>query len=662
MKFSKRILNDFIELPSNWIDLMEDIGLEVKSFDGKDVMNLELLANRGDHYCYMGLVREIFGRTSQKINFKPSLNLFEKEPDFIKYDKYLKYENVDYLFDIETEKCLAYSLTQYSIESLKEVEDDYKYMLNVSDINIINPAIDVTNIIMLEFGQPSHVYDLDKIVGKIRIRDSKKGEKADLFFHKETVELPEGICVISDDEKILCIGGVIGCRGAEVDKNTKNIVFETALFDPVSVRKTERLLLDKPTIAAQIFERGASLDNVKKASERALYLFNEIGIKKSSIYQYMYNKEKCITKSFPLPDISSALSVDLSKQSIVDILSRYGFITENDICFVPSSRVWDIMNSADLVEEVARSIGYNNIPSKLPIASIGVLENDKELRKSKINSYLVNNGFFEIFTENLYSLKHSNLSPIKEHVKIENSVDGGYSFMKNNCIVQATQLISKNISMKTKDIYAFEWGKVFYSDYSECEKLWGVLNSESGVCIYKLKGILEGLLNSIDVNFSFNYYEESDNKEFSLLVPKRRIKIISNGIEIGFFGEIKQNLLLEFDCKNVRPAYFCFDVSNLLNIGVKEFVYKSPSNLIQSTRSISLDIPFGLNSDKVINFIFQKYNSVRDIKITDIYEKEKSRNLTFLLEFSGINSTVEINSLILEIMDEAKKYIDKIVF
>lgn len=660
MKFSKKILNSFIELPSNWIDLMEDVGLEVKSFDGKDIMNLELLANRGDHYCYMGLAMEIFGRTNQKINFRPSLNLFEKEPEFITYDKYLKYNNINYLFNIETDKCLAYSLTPYSIDFLKEVNDDYKYMLEVSDINVIHPAIDVTNIVMLELGQPSHVYDKDKIVGKIHIRDSKKGEKADLFFHKESVELPEGICVIADDEKILCIGGVIGCKGAEVDKNTKNIVFETALFDPVSIRKTERFLLDKPTIAAQIFERGASFDNIKRASERALFLFNEIGIKKSDSYQYMYNKEFCFQKSFPLPDISKALSIDLNKDEIINILSRYGFIIKNNICFVPSSRVWDIMDPVDLIEEVARSIGYNNLPSKLPIALIGGLENYKEIRKSKLNSYLVNNGFFEVFTDNLYSLKHSNLSPIKEHIKIENSVDGGYSFMKNNTIVQATQLISKNISMKTKEIYAFEWGKVFYSDYSEHEKLWGVLNSELGISIMKLKGILIGLLNSIDLDFSFDYYQESDNKEFSLLVPKRRAKIISNGIEVGFFGEIKQNLLLDFDCKNIRPSYFCFDVLKLLNIEEKKFIYKSPSNLIQSTRSISLDVPFGLNSDRVINFIFQKYDFISDIKITDIYEKEKSRNLTLLLEFSGTKSTADINSLILEIMDESKEYINNI--
>ena len=265
--------------------------------------------------------------------------------------------------------------------------------------------------------------------------------------------------------------------------------------------------------------------------------------------------------------------------------------------------------------------------------------------------------FFEVFTDNLYSLKHSNLSPIKEHVKIENSVDGGYSFMKNNCIVQATQLISKNISMKTKELYAFEWGKVFYSDYSEHEKLWGVLNIESKFSIYKLKGLIKGLLENIDIDFSFDYYGDSDNKEFSLLVPKRRIRVLSNGVEIGFLGEIRQNLLLEFDCKNIKPAYFCFDTSNILNIDRKEVIYKSPSNLIPSIRTISLNIPYGLNSDVLIDFISEKYGFISSIKITDVYEKENSRNITLLLEFSGTRSTADINNLILEIMDESNKHI-----
>ena len=659
MKFSKKILETFINLPKDWRELMEDVGLEVKSVDG-DIMNLELLANRGDHYCYFGLTKEIHGRTGSKIKYD-----IDKMTEKLSESK--KSEN---LFKIETDKCLAYSLTPYKLEKpqkSRKTKDNYVLeILPASGVNVILDIIDVTNVVMLEHGQPAHVYDADKIKGKIHIRDSKPGEKAALLFHDGMTELPVGTCVIADDEKILCVAGVIGCHAAEADENTKNILLETALFDPVIIRKASRAI-GHTSIASQIFERGGNYQAMKEGAARAKKLYEQIGWVQNGGYQIIPETMPVMVKDIILPGdfVRSELEINISDSEISERLARYGFLkskTKNSYS-VPPWRVWDIKGfKADLIEELARSIGYNNLPNRLPIATIGSQPSIPELRKVEITSYLVNNGFFEVLVDNMYSPCHAKLSPVAEHISIENSVDGGYAFMRNNVIVQAVELVSKNLRVKNREIRAFEWGKIFKGG-NEIEILWGVMNGEKLNALFT-KGLLEGLFSdlSLDINIEYQDFEGSNKvSEWSLLNPKRRGHITCNGRGICVFGEIHPSLLAEFDIKNDTPVFFSFDTAGLMNAAKKKIKYESPSITIPSTRDISVTVPYGVAAGSVSNFISEKYKLVADIKITDIFEKPKEnvRNVTFALEFSGTKSTEELNTLILEIMNAANDFAKK---
>lgn len=645
MKFSKKILETFIKLPADWRELMEDVGLEVKSVDD-DVMNLELLANRGDHYCYLGLATEINGRTGTGIKNRPETD--------IKY-------NDSKSFVIDTKNCIAYSLVPFDIKSIKSPKADY--LLQTSGVNVIHPAIDVTNIVMLEYGQPAHVYDADKIVGKIHIRDSKSGEKAALLFHDGLTELPVGTCVIADEEKILCVAGVIGCHGAGVDEKTKNVLFETALFDPVSIRKTAKEL-GVCTIASQRFERGGNLDAVKSGAARANYLYNEFGAKLNGNGEFSQNVKLPIKEIEMSGDfVRSELEIDISDKEINERLSRYGFVKSGLKYIVPNVRAWDIKGfKADLIEELARSIGYNNLPNRLPNAEIGSSPTSAEVRKSEINSYLVNNGFFEVFTDNLYSPRHAKLSPVSEHISLENSVDGGYAYMKNNCIVQAVELVSKNLRVKNREIRAFEWGKIFKGN-NEIEILWGILN---GVKISPLdvKGLLENLFTNLSLDFNIEYCDFADSKKVSewvMLNPNRRGHISCNGRGVCVFGEIAPSLLSEFDIKNDLPVFFSFDTKGLMDLIRKKVKYISPSVIIPSVRDISVTVPYGASAGSVVEFIAKKYKNIYDVKITDVFDKPKDnvRNVTFALEFSGNQSTEELNALIVEIMNQANEFAKK---
>lgn len=649
MKFSKKILETFVDLPADWRELMEDVGLEVKSVDG-DIMNLELLANRGDHYCYLGLATEINGRTGTGV--KPV------------HEKGLKYENAK-RFVIDTDKCIAYSFVPFDIKSIKPAKADY--ILESSGVNVIHPAIDVTNVVMLEYGQPAHVYDADKIVGQVHIRETKVGEKAALLFHEGLTELPAGTVVIADDEKILCVAGVIGCHGAGVDEKTKNVLLETALFDPVSIRKTAKEL-GVCTIASQRFERGGNLDAVKSGAERANYLYEQIGARQKGDAEFS-QRVKLPVKEIQMSGdfVRSELEINISDQEINERLSRYGFIISDKKYIVPNVRAWDIKGfKADLIEELARSIGYNNLPSRLPIATIGSEPTPAELRKTQINSYLVNNGFYEVFTDNLYSPKHAKLSPIENHIKIENSIEGGYAFMKNNVIVQAVELVSKNLRVKNREIRAFEWGKVFDFNKkgiaSETNMLWGIVNGglESALTV---KGLLENLFRYLDLDVRFEYDIKKPDEEDNLFMPKRRGQIYYNPANalFGSFGEVSPEFLEQFDIKNDRPIHFVLNTDSILIAPSKKVKYESPSATIASVRDISVSIPYGVSAGSVAEFILKKYKSVSDVKIADVFEKPKEslRNVTFALEFVGSNSTEELNSLILEIMKAANEFAKK---
>lgn len=657
MKFSKKTLETFIDLPKDLTDLMEDVGLEVKSIDG-DIMNLELLANRGDHYCYMGLAKEIHGRTATKIKYDTAKMTMPLDTS----------KDANDLFKIETDKCLAYSLTPYKLaKSQKERQTKDKYILdilNASGVNVILDIIDVTNVVMLEHGQPAHVYDADKIMGKIHIRESKAGEKAALLFHDGLTELPAGTCVIADDEKILCVAGVIGCHAAETDKNTKNILVETALFDPVSIRLASRVI-GHTSIASQIFERGGNYDAVAQGAARAKKLYEQIGWVQNGGYQITPDIIPIKTKPIKLGEdfVQSELEIKISDKEIEQRLSRYGFKKTKDGYQTPSWRVWDIRGEkADLIEELCRSIGYNALPSKLPPVILGAKETSAEMRKSEINSYMVHNGFFEVITDSMYSPRHANAAPNKDHIALENSVEGGYAFMRNNTIVQATELVSKNLRVKNREVRAFEWGKIFKGD-KEIDILWGVMNgSDTNALTAKtlLKNLFDDL--SLDAKIEYDDFAESAKvSEWALLNPKRRGRISCNGRGVCVFGEIYPNLLNEFDIKNDLPVYFSFDTKGLMELVAKKTKYISSSAIIPSVRDISVTVLYGRVAGDVAAFIKKEYKQIADVKITDVYDKakERVRNITFTLTFAGEFSADELNKLILEIMESANNFAKK---
>lgn len=662
MKISLNILKSFIKLDEDLnknISLLEDVGLEVKKLDKTEndvLLTLELLTNRGDHHSYEGLAREISGRTGDIPAVMPSIDV-------------APHDNPD-LFSIDTDSCLAYSLTKYKCDentTQKDLDKFYLNMLDVSGVNHICPAIDVTNVVNLELGQPAHVYDADKIKGQIVIRKSVAGEKADLMFQKGEIELPEGITVISDDEKILTIAGIIGCEGAAVDENTKNVLFETALFDPVDVRKASKKL-GIQTMASIRFERGGDLSAIQKAVNRATYLYNQVGWKNEGGMNFKQNvvlPERQI--SISAEKASDYLDYDLTDKEIVDRLSRYGFKVEKDkenLNFtVPTHRIWDVEFPVDLYEELGKSIGYNNLVNVLPVATIGAKSSYKEEQKDLVDNCLVNEGFFEVFTDSIYSNAHKDKmcleaeDPLNKHISITNAQDKGYSVLKNNCLTQAVELVEKNLRVRNKDVKAYEWTRVFTPDSSaengvcdETKILWGVVNGNafSEHFSYKdvpsnplyLKGLISKMSLNLGVGLKFNTdINVKEQPVANLLHPLRRMQITDmSGKTIGIFGEVHPKVLFAYGIKNERPCYFQFDSEALLSLPQRERQYEQPSELLPTNRDICLEVPERYPAGSLIDDIKNsKEHPISRVELTDIYQPEgtKDRKITYSIDYQA---------------------------
>ncbi|MBO4285413.1 MAG: hypothetical protein J5895_04195, partial [Alphaproteobacteria bacterium] len=531
MRISLNTLKSFIRLDGTFSDnvnLLEDVGLEVKKVDKTPddyLLTLELLANRGDHHCYEGLAREISGRTGDKVVSMPSLDVEQKQMD---------------LFSVETDSCLAYALTPYKASqdmSSAKLQDSYLKMLEASGINHICSAIDVTNVVNLELGQPAHVYDADKIKGKVVVRKSKAGEIAHLMFHEGEISLPEGITVITDDEKILTIAGIIGCRDAAVSENTKNILLETGLFDPIDIRRASKKL-GIQTMSSIRFERGGDISAIQRAVNRATYLYRSVGWSNVQGTSFLQNIGLPERKIFIENQAASDyLDYKLSDEEIVARLSRYGFQVGHQGKLleveVPPHRIWDVECSADLYEELGKSIGYNNLPNIMPIAEKGAETTYQEEQKKLVNDCLVNEGFFEVFTDSIYSNAHKDKmrldseDELNNHVAITNAQDKGYSVLKNNCLIQAAELIEKNLRVQNKDIKAFEWTKIFTPNKSsangvcdETKILWGVVSGNAYLEHFSygniistplyLKGLIAKMSLSMGVKLKFDSNIKTD--------------------------------------------------------------------------------------------------------------------------------------------------------
>ena len=568
MKISANVLRRFCagvpQEPKALRKLLDDLGIEVKRMDvqGADAqLTLELLANRGDHHCYAGVAREIAARTNSALLLPAGRALEVGAPPLP--------------LRVESDKCLLYAATPLRVtgslqSSLGKQADE---LLGAAGLLTGNAAIDVTNLVNLELGQPSHAFDRARIQGGITIRESRPGEKAWLLFTPEPRELPSGTLVIADDVKVLAIAGVIGCEDSKIQDDTREIILESAAFDPVAVRIGGRSLATHTDASAR-FERGSDPTLVTLAAGRIAQLLTAAGVAEVTGPLGLVGAWQDPGRVIALraSELSSFLGRAFEEAEIVARLSAFGFTHQGGGSFrVPPHRLWDVESEEDLFEEIARSVGFNELPEGLPPVGLGARPSREQVLLGVAEEVLVGAGFYEVYTDGFYSrqvpeqLGQSEGSPLFAHVETVNSLDNSFSLLKNNCLAQAVQAVADNLNVKAQDVRLYEWTRTFHPDAKAANGVCRERDVLYGICagrerpeawevggrqadVFFVKGVLEQLQSSLDLPFVLGPPDAS-YALCSLLHPHRSLSIRQGGQSVGVVGEVLPQVLQAFGIK-----------------------------------------------------------------------------------------------------------------
>ena len=647
MKFLLEHLRTFTDMPASaheCRELLDEVGIEVKSIDISDagtVVSCELLANRGDHYCYHGVAREVRGRTGGALHFPPLRKLDVRPAD-------------DTRVRVETPLCLIYTLTELTVPEggSAPLPAGVLAPLTATGVHSINAPVDASNLTNFDIGQPTHAFDADTVVGPVTIRISRKGEKAWLLFTPEAVEVPEGTLVIADDEKILGIAGVIGCVDSGITDKTRRILLESACFDPVAVRIASRKL-DQATDAAARFMRGGDPTLPLVGAARVAYLLEKhCGYGVGPAWTAGDWKDPQRTIDVDVAKTRRFTGADVSYLEMAERLTRYGFTVEvakeTLRVTVPPHRLWDVHFEADLAEELLKSVGYNATPITLPRVEMGALPSHAENVAERVNEVLVAEGFYEIFTDSFYGrgvrekLGIAEGDPLWAHVEMQNSIERNYSLMRNNTVAQALEALATNVNLRNANVKMYEWARVYLPDLSERGVLWALANGRDRGPFWgdkgrpadsvHLKGILEQL--RLDLRVDLRIGAADEHRLASFFHPGRRAGIFLGERLCGIFGELHPTLVQRFDIKRQRPVYLEIETEALLAPPIPR-AYSDPPSRQPVVRNVAYAVPSGITADQIRGALQSAAPPfLREVRITDLFElPDNVRAITFEIEF-----------------------------
>ncbi|MBK8984300.1 MAG: phenylalanine--tRNA ligase subunit beta [Ignavibacteria bacterium] len=643
------------------------------------VFDIGITPNRGDLFSHFGIAREIAAIYGKKIKF-PGTDLKESA------------EKTEELITIEienTDLCKRFTGRVIKDVIIRESPDWLKKKLISIGLRPRNNIVDITNYIMMETGQPLHAFDYDKIRGKkIIVRTANEGDSFTTLDSKER-KLNSASLMICDGEGYSGIAGVMGGEFSEITNETKNVFLESAYFDPVSIRKNSKRL-GLQTDASQRFERGVDIDIVKYASERASDLISEIanGNISAGLYDLYPEKLTALEAGVRVSKASELLGIILTKEQIIELLGKIelNFLREDsEILYfqIPEFRRQDIIREADLIEEIARLYGYDNIPAKYNFnvnTENSSLIDDKDHRLMRsINDYLTGRGFNQILTSPMTDGNSVNIinNGDSAGVKIENTVSAEMNTLRTGLLPGMLGVIKSNFNNSGKDISLkfFETGKV-YSDkggeFIEETKLIMALSGKRDIpAIYgnddefnffDIKGEAEMLL------FNLNLDESELNYHYNKSIDSVRIDISLNNYNIAAIYKADNKHKKEFEIdSDVFIAEFC--LNKILKNFFRKILYKEISKFPKVKRDLAVlidrDLPYNIVNDQILK---SGKGLLSRLELFDIYSGDKieegKKSLAFSMEFSSEEKTltdIEISAAMDKVIQDLKTKLNAVI-
>ncbi|MFQ5865102.1 MAG: phenylalanine--tRNA ligase subunit beta [bacterium] len=646
-----------------------EVGRKLKDVlgQGEVVIDIDVTPNRPDCFGVIGLARDIAAVAGVNLR-KPKTKVNEREPSITELI------NIEVL---DPEKCPRYTARFIGNVSLKPSPWWLTQRLEAVGIRSINNVVDVTNFVMMETGQPLHAFDYDLLKGKkIIVKTATNGEKFTTLDEKSHT-LSSSCLMICDGERAVAIGGIMGGQNSEVSDNTKNILLESAYFDPVSIRRTSKFL-DVSTESSRRFERGTDPNGLIYALDRAAQLMADLSggdIAKGiiDVYPNPIKPKKIVLR----PErVQHVLGKKISANEIKSLMCSLELkISENKNLEVevPTFRP-DITREADLIEEVARVHGYDNIPADTT-ALIEQLESKDLLENFTRNLRLTLNscGFSEVITYSMTSRRYAQLCLSgNEIVEVTNPISEELGCLRPSLIPGLLNVIRWNMNRNNRDLKIFEIGNVFCaqkeSDILESTKVAGALtglateanwaSKPKQVDFFDVKGSMDTLLKR---NFITNW-EYVPHK--SDLTERQALDLEIDKKYLGFFGQLKKELLEEFDIE--QPVFvFELDFSLLKNAVDWHRVYSPIPKYPAIKRDIAVVVDNQIaaaNIEREIRLHGGQF--IQNVRLFDVYIGEQVgsglKSLAFSLTFYSSKGTLtekEVDSQI-EVLLKAlhKKY------
>lgn len=620
-----------------------------------EVIDFELTSNRGDLLSILGMAYEIGALYNKKVK-DIDLSFKENSEDI----------NDSFMVDVKTENCPLFLAKKVKNVTIKESPDFIKNRLIASGIRPINNVVDISNYVMLETGQPLHYYDSNRLGDTLVVRMASDDEKLTTLDNINRT-LSESDIVIANNYEAVGLAGVMGGVTTEILDDTKNIIIESAIFDKTLIRKTSKKILRSE--ASTRFEKGLDPKRSYMAIMRSCHLLEKYADAEIVGGMVEYNTLDMSDEIIPITvsKINQVLGTTLDEITILDIFTRLGFTYEknNDeiLVTVPTRRV-DISITEDLIEEVGRIYGIDNIEGKkmtLPVKPGSVNKNNRIIRNK-----LASLGLNETLSYALipYNEVKKYTTDNFEIVKVLDPMSEEKNSLRYSLIPSLLSVYEYNKARGNKDISIYEIGKGF-------SKLDGVYHEESKLAIlmsgvynlginskkvnfYTVKGILEELLDYLGYNNRYSIKVEDIPNE---LHPGQSASIILNNVKIGIIGKIHPSVTKE-------DIYVLeINLDKLFSFRVKEMQYKEISKYPGVKKDLAFIVDKKTTAQEIMTTIKKSGGRlVTDIKVFDVYEGENvesgKKSIAFSLTFEDATKTLndeEVMKVFNQIIDNVEK-------
>lgn len=660
MKFSYNWLNSFFKKdlpkPNKLADklMMHFFEVEdIKDLSGDTVIDIDVLPNRAaDCFSHLGIAKEISA-------------LYEK--DIIKMEDEFSEgnEEISDLVKLEVKDenfCPRYILRGVKGVKIKETPEFIKKRLEACGLQSVNNVVDITNYVMLETGQPLHAFDGDKIEkDRIVVRKAKKGESITTLDDVD-YNLDEEVLVIADGKDPIGLAGIKGGKKAEITKESSVIYIEAANFNPKNIRKSSRKLKFR-TDASSRFEHGLSCFLTERASKRAIYLLEKYanGTPLISRIDFYPDKETRTVLKLSYKKTRSLLGIDITKKEINSILKRLDFNPEDEgdrVKITTPEERKDIQLEEDLIEEVGRIHGYENVKAKRPRAAIVPPRQNYFLKwRDKVRDILKELNYNETYNYSFLNEKLIDIFGYENVVEMKNPVSSEHEFLRPSLRPHLLKNIKENEELFNK-INFFEIGKIFTKQNNDKPKERYVLAGARGNSKFlEVKGDLEFLFEKMGIgkaNFS-----DLDEEDFWGV---KSAKISLRQEEIGRLGEVSDEICKIMKIKS-NIILFEIDAQKLAEIASDQNSYERISKFPTAIRDLSVLVPKGVMYEEVL----RKAESLAgeylvDVDLFDIYQGERipagKKNLGLRFFFQSKEKTLlkkEISNLLDEIISGLEK-------